>query len=350
MIKKRTLTIIIIICLGLLALAAYRISKTRTLAKGRKQSVPVVATELPQRITIFQSLHLTGDIMAIQEAQVFAKVYGNIEAEYVNMGDNVRKDQLLALIDTTELAQQYRQAYATYQNSRDNRDRAKALSQQNLISSQDVETAETALKIAEANYQAAQTHLDYAHVKAPFSGIITKRYFDQGAQVGTTNATLFDLADIEVVKVIVDILENEVPLVNIGTRAIITVDAYPDKQFEAAIARISEAVNPNTRTMPVEVDIPNKDHILKPGMFASVSLVISAKENVLTVPTQAVVRDTSGNVVYVAKNDFAVKKVITTGIEQNSRIEISSGLQDSDRVIVAGQQYIKDKSQIKIQP
>jgi len=130
---------------------------------------------------------------------------------------------------------------------------------------------------------------------------------------------------------------------------VITVDAYPDKEFEGKITRFSEAVDPGTRTMAIEIDIPNRGHILKPGMFANVTLVVEEHHNAVTVPTIALLKDDQGYFLYTVTRDTASQVRVDLGWEQGERTEITSGLDDSQSIIVAGQQFVRDGGPVKVQ-
>ena len=205
------------------------------------------------------------------------------------------------------------------------------------------------MKVAKANYELASTKLSYARISAPFAGYITKRYLDPGALVNPGNTTLFTLMDLEEMKVIVNILEKDIPLIMIGKKCVVTVDAFPDKQFFGTVARYSQAVDLSTRTMAVEIDITNKDHTLKPGMFANVTLLVEEHTNAITLPTQAVLKDDSGNFVFIATNDTAKRIPVTIGVEQDSRTEILKGLTGLENIITTGQQFVKPNGSISIQ-
>jgi RND family efflux transporter MFP subunit len=340
--KVKAKVLIPIILIIVIVAVAVRIVSFRSDSTGRQKMPTLVKITFPERQKVVQRIQLTGDISPIRQANVFARVSGNLESIKADIGDYVKSGQLLARIDTTELAQTYRQTEATYQNAKTVYDRAKTLRDQNLISKQEFDNDETGMIIAKENYETARTRLDYAQITAPFTGYVTRRYLDPGALVGSGNSTLFKLMDIDVMKILVNVLEKDVPLVKVGTKAIIEVDAYPGKEFTGSVTRLSQALDMSTRTMPVEIDIANKDHILKPGMFASVSLIIKERENILTIPVQAMLSDTSGNFVYLAGQGKAHRQNIQAGVEQDSFIEVVSGLTDTDSLITTGQQYAKD--------
>jgi membrane fusion protein (multidrug efflux system) len=342
----------IIIGIMLIALAIfglYRVAIWKPKVDPKRQNVTLVKVDQPKRETIEYVVKLTGDIMPIQQASIYSKVGGNLEQEFVNIGDYVREGQLLAIIDTTLLAQQVEQAYATYMNDSLQYVRSQKLYEDTLAAETDLENAQTTFKVAQANYNDARTQLEYAHITAPFAGFITKRYFDPGALVNPDNSILFDLMNIDKMKSIANILEGDISLVSDKTEAIITVDAFPGKQFRGLVARMSDAVDLTTRTMAVEIDIPNPEHLLKPGMFGNVTLILAEHSNALTVPTDAVLKDGVGEFVLVESGNVARRKDVKIGGEQNSRTEIVSGLADTDTVITTGQQFARDGAAVRIQ-
>ena len=350
---KRNYKLVLAGLLAILAIVAYRIVSGRDSVDTRKQPAPLVKVEKPKRVDIAYKLQFSGDMVAIRQATIFSKVSGNLERVYVDMGTKVRGSQLLALIDTTELRQQYQQARATYENARMTYARTKDLSEQNLVAKQEIDNAEAAMTVAKANYDLAATKLSYAHITAPFDGYITRRFLDPGALVNpgsSGNTNLFTIMDLDQMKVIVNVLEKDIPQIAIGKKAVVTVDAFPGKQFFGSIARYSEAVDLSTRTMAVEIDIDNRDHTLKPGMFATVNLLVDEHKDALTLPTMAILKDDNGYFVFTAVNDTARKIPVAVGVEQEARTEILQGLNGSEDVITTGQQFVKPSGPISIQP
>lgn len=350
---KKSLRFILfaVVVLFVVGMIGYRVAHSGDAAKTSRQApVPAVRVALPAQETMTNSLQFTGSMMPIQQAGVYSKVIGNLQGVYVNMGQAVTEGQLLATIDTTELAQQYELASATYTNARLQFQRTRDLFDKNLGARQDQENAQAAMEVAKANFDNAATRLSYARVTAPFTGIITQRFLDPGAVVTTNNATLFTLMDLDSMKVIISVLEKDIPLVTNGKHAIITVDAYPDKQFDGIVTRSSQAVSTDTRTMAVEIDVPNRDHTLKPGMFSNVLLLIGQHSDALTLPAQSVLGDSTGRYVYMlSENNTARRVPVKIGGQQNNRTEILTGITGQDRIIVVGQQYVKDGGPVNVQ-
>jgi membrane fusion protein (multidrug efflux system) len=339
---------------GALAVLVIVIVVMRILAsKGpddpRRLNIPIVRLEPPRRETVTLSLQFTGDVVAIQQAAIFSKVSGNLERLYTDIGNFVRRGQLLALIDTTELYQQYQQAMATSENNRINYVRSKELYDQNLVAKQDLDNAEAAWKVAAAAFDGAATRLSYARITAPFSGYITKRYLDVGALVTPNSSTLFNLMDLDQMKITISVLEKNISQITVGKKAVITVDAFPGRTFEGTVTRYSDALDLSTRTMAVEIDIPNPDHALKPGMFANVLLIVDQHKDAMTVPTQAILTDDAGAYLFIARQDTARRMYITQGTEQEGRTEILTGIGATDSVIATGQQFVRNGSPIVVQ-
>jgi RND family efflux transporter MFP subunit len=333
----------------LLGLLAFRIFSGNAGQENRRPPAPLVKVEKPTLQNITYTLRYTGNVLPAQQATLFSKVSGTLEHVYVDMGTAVRRGQMLALIDTTELYQQYQQAAATFQNAQLNYRRTKELFEQNLVAKQDLDNADATAKIASANYEAARTRLSYAKITAPFNGFITRRFLDAGALVATTNASLFTLMDLDNLKIIINVLEKDIPQVSHGKQATISVDAFPGKEFTGTVTRYAEAVDLSTRTMAVELDLANPDHILKPGMFANVTLAIGQHKGALTVPTIALLKDDQGYFVYTAVRDTAQRVRTRIGEELNGRTEIFSGLDTSKAIITTGQQFVKDRGPVTIQ-
>ncbi len=347
--KISKIQIFIGIVLILIIAAVFRFVKNGSATDPRKLPAPLVKVELPHVETVVDQLTFTGDILPIQQANIYSKVSGNLEKLYVDIGMYVKANQQLALIDTTELFQQYQQAAATYENARLTYERNKELFGQNLIARQDLDNAEAAMKVAKGAYDNTVTRLGYAYIQAPFAGFITKRFFDQGANVTSNNTSLFVLMDMESMKITIDVLEKDIPLVTVGKKAYIRVDAFPDRVFGGTVTRLSQAVDLATRTMEVEIDIPNKDHLLRPGMFAHVSLVVRELPNSLTLPSMALGNDNQGTYIFIIDGSVAHRKSVATGIEQNGRTQILSGLSATDKVVTVGQQFVKDGAPVTIQ-
>lgn len=332
--------------------------------------------QIPRPIVVIGSLTqgeierietLTGDILPIQQANIYSRVSGNIEKNFVDIGTRVSSNQILSLIDTTLYSQtakqakaNYMQAEANYQNAKLNFERNKKLLDQKLIAQQDLDNAQAAYDIslaqreaADALYNNSVTQLSYCKITAPFAGTITKRNFDPGSYItATTNAqgsVLFMLMNIDRLKTVVNVPEKSVPYLSNVKEVVVTADAIPNNKFKARISKISQAIDLATRTMAVEIEIDNTGSLLKPGMFATVQFVTEKKSNSNIIPNQIALNDEQGDYVYVLNPDTSVsKKYIKIGIRMDDKLEILSGLTETDRIVFVGQTLIRDKIKVKI--
>jgi membrane fusion protein, multidrug efflux system len=365
--KKRKYIISTAAIIVILLLLILKIRSTSGSDSIRPLIRPAVVISVPANIEMERSISLTGDILPFQQANIYSKVNGNIEKIFSDIGDAVHQNQVLALIDTTIYSQNVRQANANYiqavannNNAKINMNRNKTLYDQNLISKQDLDNSNTSYEVSSAQKDAAlanlrnnKTLLDYCRVIAPFSGIITKRFLDAGAYVTSSttspSSTLFILMDINTVKVNINVPEKNVYDLNKVNKVIVSVDALNKKEFEASIKKINQALDLATRTLIVEVDINNKDHILKPGMFATVRLILEKKPNTLAVPLQSVLRDDNGDYVFkVGPDSIARKSYIKTGIANENFTEVVGGLLKDEKIITVGQSMVRNNMKVRM--
>jgi len=368
--RARTRIIIIIIALaaiGGIGFAVYsRMQATALEQQKRKQVVPLVQVKKPTQEDFQQKLTYNGDVIPIQQANIFSRVSGNIEKMYADIGQSVHAGQLLAVVDSTSYAAQMRQsagllaqAKAAEQNADAVYKRSKQLLDQKLISQQDFDNAEAALHTAQGQVAAqkaalenAEITLNYCKITAPFSGYIVKRLLDPGVYVVVSpvgNSTLYSLQDMDKVKIYIYVQERDVPVVDSIHEATVTLDAYKDKVFHGTVSKTSNSLDLATRTMTLEVDIDNKDHIIKPGMFATVSFVAAVHRNAIVVPVEALQTDDQGQKSLFTVVDGKAKKVnVQTGIQADNQVEVTSGLSASDDVIILGQDQAKDGNPVRI--
>jgi len=362
--KKWSIIILIVMVLILAGFSYYRISENIKASQRQGRPPQTVETAQVERGSITSELTFTGDILPIQQTNIYSRVTGNIQKLYVDIGDYVSAGKTLALIDQSTFVQSVKQtegllnqAKATHLNNQVNYERLRILFEKGLTSKGDLDNAETLVKVSEAqvqtaqaNYNTARLQLSYCSISAPFSGYITKKYLDQGSLVssGTSNS-IFLLANISKLKIMVNVLEKDIPLLEGVKNVTIKADAYPNEEFTGVFKKMSQSVDLSTRTMPVEVDIENKGNVLKPGMFARVELVLDKHDNVIKVPLQCVRKDEKGSFVFmVSSESSAVKIYVTTGIQSDNMVEIVTGLSDTDKVVTVGQELIKENSKVKI--
>jgi membrane fusion protein (multidrug efflux system) len=158
------------------------------------------------------------------------------------------------------------------------------------------------------------------------------------------------LHDIDTIRVLIEVVEKDIPLVKIGQKAELRAEAYPDRAFEGTVTRIVQALNRATRTMTVEIDLPNKDRQLKGGMFARVEVMVGTHQQAVQIPIDAVSRLEDVQYVYIVRDGKAQRVNVEIGARDDNRVEITKGLTGSEQVIVSGKDLVHDGTPVQTQP
>ncbi|MFY4730976.1 efflux RND transporter periplasmic adaptor subunit [Nitrospira sp. BLG_2] len=373
----------IVIFFSVTALVAFRLStgaKTDT-NKTRLITVGVVS---PLREDLNIRLAYTADITPNQVVNIFSRVDGYIAKLHVDKGDFVRVNQLLVEIDHTDYHHGVNQARANLsaaqakvsqqdavvRNAKLTFDRMQALIKDQFVSQQDLDTAlvnfdaargaqeslKAQVKQMEVALAQAETNLAYSYIRAPFAGYIAERNLDTGAYVSSATAStstmsrgIMSLHDINTVRVLIEVVERDIPLVKIGQKAELRAEAYPDQVFEGTVTRIVQALNRETRTMTVEIDLPNGDLRLKGGMFARVEVIVGTHHQALQIPIEAVSRLEDTQYIYVVREENAQRVDVEIGARNGNLVEITKGLTGLEQVIIAGKDLVHDGTPVQTQ-
>jgi HlyD family secretion protein len=242
---------------------------------------------------------------------------------------------------------------ASFDAARAQLDNAQALFDQANVSKdastwqKDLAQTNAAVKKAEASLELAKQRLDEATIKAPINGTIAQRFMDKG-DYASPSRPFVKIVDIDVVKIIAKVPERDVGSIKIGQKAIIKPDAYPGKEFSGIVRKLSPIIDRDSQTCDIEIEAQNPDQKLKPGMFVRVELTISESKVAPVVSKEAILIDGNDSFVYVADNDKAVKKMVTTGISDGVKTEIVSGLNAGDNIIITGLSSLNDGASISI--
>ncbi|MGQ9630442.1 MAG: efflux RND transporter periplasmic adaptor subunit [bacterium] len=342
--------IVAIAVVGIFGLALFRATqRNRARAKvGDEAGIPVIVANVT-RGRIERTLKLVGNLEAQSEIAVFPKVPGKVESISVREGDSVKSDQLMVVIEHGELELQVKQAEAalesaraSLQNVKRELDSARNLYESRAVSKQQLDALETQYSVVEAQLsqaevalELARTRLENAFIRAPISGVVSKVKVERGDFVtGTSPVATIVALDSVVAKV--DVIEKNLPSIEIGQSADIYVDAYPGEAFRGKVTSVGTVIDPQTRSAPVEISIDNRDLRLKPGMFASVNLVVESKYGALVIPIDAVVEDGNTHRVFVVNENKAEAREVRLGIIKNDRVEVTSGLEEGERIVVVG--------------
>lgn len=209
------------------------------------------------------------------------------------------------------------------------------------------EASRARLREAESLLNQERIRLQHTQILAPFSGEIHRRYVDAGALV-SPSTPIVNLIHTATLKVVAHVLEKDIPLIKTGMKATLTTESFPGKVFEGKIVRLNSALDPATRTLQAEIEIPNPLRMLKPSMFARIELVLLEKPRALLVPRYAVLMSNGSKSVFVLEGNQAIQRRVVTGYEQDQYVEIVEGIREGERVIVKGQELIRDRSIVRV--
>jgi HlyD family secretion protein len=294
----------------------------------------------------------------------------------VKLGDRVRRGQVIGKIEDREIVEQVRQAEASHQVAEatirqrkadlnlalTNVERSRNLFGRQLLPKQtlddaearytsavaQVDLSEAQLAQSGARLQELEINLANTNVVSPIDGFVAKRNVDPGAWV-SQQAPLVSVVDISSLRLVTNVVEKDLRLVGVGDTGLVEVDAYLGEKFKGRIARVSPIIDPATRTAPMEVEIPNPDFRLKPGMYARVDLEIEGRQNVLLVPKIALVDSEGRRGVYQPSEDNrATFKPVKVGIEDAERAEILDGLHEGETVVSVGAGALRRNDQLVV--
>ena len=356
---------------------------------------PIVAVAKASRTDLSQTLTLAAEFRPFQEIDVHAKVAGYLKVIYVDVGDRVKAGQLLAVLEIPELRDEVAQDEATVRRSREEINRAKAdleraesaheiahlastrlagvlKSRPNLVAQQDLDdaagrdrmaeaqvatakaglaAAEEQLAVATAAASKTKTLFEYARITAPFAGVVTHRYADTGAmiQAGTSSQTqampVVRLSQDDRLRLTIAVPESAVARVRVGEPVEVRVEAV-GRTFPGTVARLAARVNAETRTMDTEVDVPNRDLTLVPGMYAYASLALERANGVVAVPIQALDRGEDKTTVLTVRDGTVERREVKLGLESADRVEIVAGLEPDALVVVGNRNQLRPGARV----
>ncbi len=352
----------------------------------KAESPPRVEVVHPRRATVAKRLQTNATLEAFEESDLFAKVSGYLSDVRVDIGDHVKAGQVLAVIDVPEMKQELAEAKAQLESKRSSLESARRqldhnkadMALQNALAKDreqlgegrgfisdrtldqvhaNAEIAKADLGVAEANRDLAANQVDvaaatvekikallaYTQIVAPFDGVVSRRQVNRGDLVQAATATrttpsagsLFTVQRIDTIRVFCDVPEDDVPHLHVGDPAIVRPSGFDGKPFIGKVTRFSLRLDPETRNMRTEIDLPNPKEQLYPGTYAEVLLEMNRRPDALTVPTAAVGSDGGGNFVYTITDNRITRLAVKTGLTDNGRIELTAGLSEETPVVAS---------------
>ena len=380
MVPKRSIFIWIVIGLALLMCGCQNSDSEEKITPAGIKVVepPTVKVFTVKRGDISVPISTTGTIFPEYESKIGPKISGTIEIVYVDEGDKVQKGQPLVQLNQQNLLivvrqgqaavrvaeAQLKEAEVKVENLKKERERLANLLKKNVISQQkydDIDTAYsmavTRMEVIRAQILSTRENLAMANQKlrdtviiAPFSGLIVKRFINQGEYVSTMPPSpLFLIMNIDKVKTKISLPEIHIAHIHISNPVDVTVDTYPGIIFKGKVSTINPMVDPVSRAFTVNVEIPNKDHRLKPGMFARVKIYPTIHKSALIVPFKSVIKREGNTVVFVIEGNTVRLRAITAGITNEKEIEVIDGLKEGEEVAIEGHYGMADKTQVRVE-
>jgi RND family efflux transporter MFP subunit len=343
-------------------------NETDALAKETEAvSVPTVAVVQPQTEPGNDELVLPGNLQAFEESPIFARTNGYLLRWYKDIGSKIQKGELLAAIDTPEVDQELSQARASREQikaalglAKISADRWANLLKTDSVSQQEADQQASGYQQAQANLAAADANVrrleqleSFKNVYAPFSGVLTRRNVDPGALINSgaqaTGKELFDIARVDPLRVYVSVPQAYAPNIKVGIKAGVTLQEFPGQKFMGTVARTADAIDPSTRTLNTEVDVPNKDGKLLPGSFGQVHFATGTSVPRITIPVNAMLFRAQGPQVAVVDNNGKVHlRPINIGRDFGSTLEILGGLDVSDQIVINPSDSLEEGQQVHV--
>lgn len=368
--QLRTLTIVLVVLVVAGAMSiARRVSDRKALAAETvKLSLPAVAVEKPSSEPGADELVLPAQLQAYVESPIYARTNGYLLRWYRDIGSRAKKGDLLADIDTPEVDQELSQAKATREQIAAQLELAKSsaerwinLRKTDSVSQQEADQETNAYKQSQANLAAAEANVRrleqleaFKHIYAPFSGVITQRNTDVGALINagaTGQKGLFDLAQVDPLRVYVSVPQSYSPSVRPGMSAYIQLEEYPTQKFTGKVVRSADAIDPSTRTLLTEVDVDNHDGRLLPGAYAQVHFAVPIQTVRIAVPVNALLFRAEGpRVAVVGPDDKIQLKAVIIGRDFGTKVEILGGVDGNDRIVVNPADSLEDGQQVRTTP
>jgi RND family efflux transporter MFP subunit len=358
---------VLLLVAGVVTLVA-RLGERRALAKETETlAVPSVLVIQPKIEPQQEELVLPSSLQAYIESPIYARTNGYLAHWFKDIGSHVQKGELLADIETPEVDQELMQARAARNQAEAQLNLAKTsaerwdtLRKMDAVAQQETDErtsgytqAQAALASATANVRRLEQLESFNHIYAPFSGVITKRNTDIGALINAgnsgTNQELFVMAQINPIRVYVDVPENDAPSVRAHLKASIELPAFAGRHFSGSVARTADAIDPTSRTLRTEIDVPNPDGQLLPGSYAQVHFGVKATATRMSVPVNALLFRAEGPRAAVVGSDGKVHlKAVVIGRDYGTEVEILSGIDPSENIVLNPSDSLEDGQTVHV--
>lgn len=304
-----------------------------------------VEVSTPQIADIFATYQTTTTITSDSEAPVLARVSGEVVEILVEEGDEVEEGQVLARLDGDRLRLQMLQAKANLEKTSKAYERYVQLHERGLVSASIFEGLKFDMDALNASYELRQLSYSYTTIRAPISGVVSSRDIKLGQHL-MAGASAFKITDTSKLIAYLLIPQVELSKISAGDTARVRVDAMPEVEFAATIARISPTIDPLNGTFKATATIENQDGHLAPGMFGRFNVAYEKHSGALLIPAAAVIEEDNETVVYVVNDGSANRRAIEVGIESDGLVEVLGGLEADEKIVITGQGGLRDGAKV----
>jgi membrane fusion protein (multidrug efflux system) len=283
-----------------------------------------------------------------KEVDILSRTSGLVIKLLVEEGDYVRKDQILLKIDEREVRAAYNSSLATFEERKQQWARAQETFEKKIVSKEAYDQARYNFAKAEADLETSKLRLEYADIRAPFTGVITERLINPGSML-SVNQKIFKIVDTDPLLAKIYLPERELTKVTAGQEAALKLEAYAEKSFDAKIKMINPVVDPSSGTFKVTLEVASSESLLRPGMFASVYLVTETHNDALLVPKQALLLEAEKDTIFYVDGKFAYSREVKVGFRDDKNIEIlDDDIKVGMYVVVVGQDGITSGTEVKL--
>ena len=313
------------------------------------QPPPDVTVETITTGPIQDRISSVGTLQANEEVTLMPELDGQVTQIHFEEGQSVREGDLLIELERERETAELAQVKAEVDLAQQNLKRARALAGGKAMSLQEIDQIESQMALKEALYEFQEKRFNETYIRSPFAGTLGPRMISRG-QFVSRGQSLVKLTDAHQIKVTYKIPERHLSQLKVDQTVLIRVAAYPDRTFEGKVDLIHPEVDANTRTIEVRAIAGNQEGLLKPGMFAKVETITSQRDRAVIIPEKAVVPSLTGFAVYLVETNTALQTPVTLGMRLPGKVEIVSGVQAGQKVIVEGIQNVQDGAPVNPTP
>ena len=323
-----------------------KVKKDEKTKKKVDEGVPVKVSEVAVG-PISDYVQHTSTIEAEESIDVYAQTTGLVSEVIVEEGDRIKKGQILVRLIDDELRLGMEEARVNYQKLSSSFKRSQGLFDRNLLSREDYEQRKFNVEEARIRWERSKLSLDHASVRSPVDGVISERMVKLGDRISPSNK-LYSLVDLQSLIAQVHVPGRDMRYISKGQAAEVTTDFLPGETFRGKVERISPVVDPGSGTFKVTIELSDESSRLRPGMFITAHIVTATHETAVIVPKKAIVYDDGFPHVFVVNDSTAARVRLDIGFEDSENLEVLDGTKQGDRIVVVGQNGLKDQAKIRV--